>query len=69
MVNRNDIDTLRRTDKVHESDSPAIRSISSRRDTPKNDDIIMSLANSYENKRARQVTEWEMMRRTTRLAS
>ena len=30
------------------------------------DDIILSLANAYENKRARQVTEWERLQ-TTRL--
>ena len=29
-----------------------------------NDDIIMSLANAYENKRARQVTEWERVQTT-----
>ena len=28
------------------------------------DDIIMSLANAYENKRARQVTEWERVQTT-----
>ncbi len=27
------------------------------------DDLIMSLANAHENRRARQVTEWESMRR------
>jgi hypothetical protein len=26
---------------------------------PQADDVILSLANAYENKRARQVTEWE----------
>jgi hypothetical protein len=28
------------------------------------DDIILSLANAYENKRARQVTEWERSQAT-----
>ena len=27
------------------------------------DDLIVSLANAHENRRARQVTEWERMRR------
>jgi len=30
-------------------------------ETTVNDDLIISLANAYENKRARQVTEWESM--------
>jgi len=29
----------------------------------RSDELIASLANSYENQRARQVTEWESMRR------
>lgn len=69
MVSRNDTNTPRRTDNIHESESASIRSLSNRRKSPGDDDIIMSLANSYENKRARQVTEWELMRRTARLAS
>jgi hypothetical protein len=31
--------------------------------TDSSDDIIVSLANSYENKQARQVIEWETMQR------
>lgn len=31
-----------------------------------NDDLIVSLADSYENKRARQVTEWEMRQRVAK---
>ena len=34
------------------------------REKAPNDDVIMSLANAYENKRARQVSEWEHMRRS-----
>jgi hypothetical protein len=30
------------------------------KDNYKNDDLIVSLADAYENRRARQVTEWEM---------
>lgn len=29
------------------------------KENPLNDDLIMSLSEAYENKRARQVTEWE----------
>ena len=32
---------------------------SSAKENPFNDDLIVSLADAYENKRARQVTEWE----------
>ena len=31
---------------------------------PQADDVILSLANAYENKRARQVTEWERTQAT-----
>lgn len=46
------------------SDKPATRSdqasvSQSSPSTRQNDDIILSLSNAYENKRARQVTEWE----------
>jgi hypothetical protein len=34
-----------------------------------NDDVIMSLTDAYENKRARQVSEWEHMRRFMRHAA
>jgi hypothetical protein len=33
------------------------------RDSILSDDLIVSLADAYENKRARQVTEWEQLRR------
>ncbi|CAN5603445.1 hypothetical protein BH10ACI3_BH10ACI3_26160 [soil metagenome] len=39
------------------------RSISSQpKDEPRFDDLIVSLANAHENRRARQVNEWERMR-------
>ena len=34
-------------------------------ETIPNDEIISSLANAYENKRARQVYEWELLRRNS----
>ena len=33
------------------------------KDNPRFDDLIVSLTNAHENRRARQVTEWERMRR------
>jgi len=40
--------------------SPAILSGRSQsKDSFTNDDVIVSLADAYENRRARQVTEWE----------
>jgi len=33
------------------------------KDSPRFDDLIVSLSNAHENLRARQVTEWELMRR------
>lgn len=32
------------------------------KENPRFDDLIVSLANAHENRRARQVTEWEQMR-------
>ena len=36
---------------------------SQQKETHINDELIVSLADSYENKRAQQVTEWEMRQR------
>ena len=36
---------------------------SQQKETYINDELIVSLADSYENKRAQQVTEWEMRQR------
>lgn len=57
MVKRNRTDIAREIDKPHAA-------LSSTRQTSKlnlnpNDDIIVWLANAHENKRARQVVEWE----------
>ena len=38
-------------------------SASKSRSTEKNDDLIMSLSDAYENRRARQVGEWERLYR------
>lgn len=37
--------------------------ISKLKDNQSNDDLIVSLSDAYENKRARQVVEWERVRR------
>ncbi len=37
--------------------------ISKQRENPSGDDLIVSLSDAYENKRARQVVEWEKVRR------
>jgi len=37
--------------------------ISKTKENYSNDDLIVSLADAYENKRARQVVEWEKIRR------
>jgi hypothetical protein len=57
MINRND--NIHDTDRI--SHPIPDRSSTARTATSKlnSDEIIMSLANTYENKRARQVGEWE----------
>lgn len=39
------------------------RSANSKKEIPANDDLIVSLSDAHENKRARQVFEWEKIRR------
>lgn len=53
--------------KLTRHDSAAINYISETRPSPRSqpkhiDDLIVALANAHENRRARQVTEWEKMR-------
>lgn len=57
MFNRDD--NTHDTERVSHTNSD--RSYATRTSTTKlnSDEIIMSLANTYENKRARQVVEWE----------
>ena len=70
MVNRINADVAREIEKLNESDTVTTHNYSSdlslsRRsiDNSTNDDVIASLANTHENRRARQVTEWERMLR------
>jgi hypothetical protein len=69
MINREPITAARNVRCSHNLENQTRTSPSSRRysshETVVNDDLIMSLANAYENIRARQVTEWEGMRRQT----
>ena len=73
MVNQIKTNVARRVDKLNESDAaahgyiaqkPASRNTNSK-DNPVIDDVIAHLANAHENRRARQVTEWERMFRTS----
>lgn len=62
MVNRKNINIARSADNRHENEtSNQLLSArqTSQKDRSKTDDLIGSLANAYENKRARQVSEWE----------
>lgn len=72
MANRIDTRVAGEIDKLSENDGPAVRSyiserLPSRKPQPKdtfiNDDLIVSLSDAYENKRARQVVEWERLGR------
>ena len=59
MVKHTSATTARTTDKPTPRSDQASKT-SARHD----DDIILSLSNAYENKRARQVTEWERVQAT-----
>ena len=50
-------------DVVNYTSQPLSKRISSQRENLTNDEIIVSLSDAYENKRARQVFEWEKIRR------
>jgi hypothetical protein len=74
MVNRMNTNVTRETDKLNDNDTLAVLSyfselVSSRpahsTDNSISDELIRSLSDSYENMRARQVTEWERLRRQT----
>ena len=72
MVKRNETNFAPELDKLNAGDAAAIinQAISSRsrrNDNYFNDDLIVSLADAHENKRARQVTEWEKRQRVARV--
>jgi len=71
MVNQINRDTARNVDKRTGSDAAAARSYIAQNRGSQNyhsnetlidDDVIALLANAHENRRARQVNEWERMR-------
>jgi hypothetical protein len=62
MVKRDDRGVAAERDKKHTATvvNPAILSGRSQsKDSLTNDDVIVSLADAYENRRAQQVNEWE----------
>ena len=72
MVNLLNKKTVGEFDKLNENETLAVLNyiselLSARlpkpKDNPVNDDLIVSLQDAYENKRARQVFEWERVRR------
>ena len=62
MVKRANETTSRKIDKSNENEHPALLSAPPSKPNP-NDDLIISLSDAYENKRARQVVEWEKLGR------
>lgn len=72
MVNILNKKTVGEIDKLNENETLAVLNyisellsarLSKSKDNPVNDDLILSLQDAYENKRARQVFEWERVRR------
>ena len=72
MVNRTNTNVASEFDKLNEYETAAVLDyitslLSSRKpkskESPINDELIVSLSDAYENKRARQVFEWERVRR------
>jgi len=72
MVNRTERKVTREIDKIAEAQPSAVISYVSKarsfrtnqnKENP-NDELIGTLADAHENRRAQQVSEWEQMRRT-----
>lgn len=72
MNNQPNKNIARETDKLNENETQAVvgyisqllsKRISKQKENLRDDDLIGTLADAYENKRARQVVEWERMRR------
>lgn len=76
MVNRSDINlSSPQNNKSVEKDAVSVKytaghfpssKTAAGKDAPRVDDLIVTLANAYENRRARQVTEWERLREGNR---
>ena len=72
MVNQTNNKIVREIDKLNEHESLAVvnyisqllsNRISKSKEPKSGDDLIVSLSDAYENRRARQVIEWEKVRR------
>ena len=73
MVNRTNTNVASEINKLNEKETSAVldyistlltkRISKSKENNALNDDLIVSLSDAYENKRARQVMEWESVRR------
>ncbi|MDQ3129871.1 MAG: MSL1 family protein [Acidobacteriota bacterium] len=72
MVKQNNSNIAAEINKLNENEGLAVldyistiltKRISKLKDNQSNDDLIVSLSDAYENKRARQVVEWERVRR------
>jgi hypothetical protein len=72
MVKRTNKNVASEIDKLNENETLAVREYISQilstrnsksKDNTSNDDLIVTLSDAYENKRARQVVEWEKLGR------
>ncbi len=72
MVNQTNQTIVSEINKLNEHETAAVAGyisqllsnrISKQKENFSNDDLIVSLSDAYENKRARQVLEWEKVRR------
>jgi len=72
MVNQTNKTIANQLDKLNEQETSAVvnyisqllsRRISKQKENFQTDDLIGTLADAYENQRARQVVEWERLRR------
>jgi hypothetical protein len=61
MANRNRIKQGDSIPKQNPNTPPTLLSLSRNRSMEKNDDLIVTLSDAYENRRARQVGEWERL--------
>lgn len=73
MVNRNKQNVVSEIDKLNENEQAVVLNyisqllstrLSKQKENPLKDDLIVSLQDAPENKRARQVFEWERVRRS-----
>lgn len=72
MVKKTNINVAKEIDKLSERETSAVldyiseiltKRTAKSKENSMNDDLIVSLSDAYENKRARQVFEWEKTRR------